>query len=641
MADIKKELNSIKNAVYGREVRGSIHDGIKKINEESEESKQKAEEAHEITQDLLDETFDSAALEANFEQRLNDEIANLQPEWTGFKNDVTTRLANIENLENYELQSKGRTKKGHIVFISDDFHKGDWEILKPIFESAGVPFCLAVVTDWMEPGHPNYETRGTWEQLEYLQNEMGCEILSHSKTHNSPKSLIEMTESELRYELSESRNELIRRGFDVQSFRVPGNQSDIKVRKIAREYYRAMVVSNQGDMNNMNYQPYETYDLKSIWLDNESYGGAKSFDYYKEHIDRANEEGALLIISTHGYALDGVEELMEQVVQYAKSTSRVTTLREALNASGNIIEIGDYSRSKRPDRIGGKHFVVGADGTVSGGVYIAELDEFNNDTRWEYFPFGVTVCPITSGNAEGLPKNSPGTMINYKTRIQQFSYNYQEFIAHRTNERFIRFLNSDGGFTEWISDNPIFIWDNNKGRFDSGIDYYNVGVTYEYVMSNNLDIEQAPEQRPGVRITHKLTDGEPWGFNYQEYRLTYDSGGERVYIRRATGPDTWSEWTDSTSYSRVDNESYDLNSGIIDFPLGQTMTYIESNNPTINKAPEESSGTLITYRVRESGSWGFNYQEYHLNFKANRLSVYKRRAESATTWGDWVLVSKE
>src|SRR5690625_4099302 len=98
MADIKKELNDIKNAVYGKEVRSSIHDGIKKINEESEESRQKAEEAYEITEDLLDETFDSAALEANFEQRLNDEIANLQPEWTQFKNDTASQLADITYL---------------------------------------------------------------------------------------------------------------------------------------------------------------------------------------------------------------------------------------------------------------------------------------------------------------------------------------------------------------------------------------------------------------------------------------------------------------------------------------------------------------------------------------------------------------
>src|SRR5690625_2699058 len=123
MADIKKELNDIKNAVYGREVRSSIHDGIKKINEESEESKQKAEEAHEITQDLLDETFDSAALEANFEQRLDEAIENLQPEWTQFKIDTVSKLARTEdkfNVRNWELQSKAREKKGVAVFISDD-----------------------------------------------------------------------------------------------------------------------------------------------------------------------------------------------------------------------------------------------------------------------------------------------------------------------------------------------------------------------------------------------------------------------------------------------------------------------------------------------------------------------------------------
>src|SRR5690606_35797 len=49
MADIKKELNAIKNAVYGREVRSSIHDGIKKINEEVEDATDLSESAkHQV-----------------------------------------------------------------------------------------------------------------------------------------------------------------------------------------------------------------------------------------------------------------------------------------------------------------------------------------------------------------------------------------------------------------------------------------------------------------------------------------------------------------------------------------------------------------------------------------------------------------
>lgn len=98
---VSKEINDIQNAIEGVEVRGALAAGVAKSFNKSKNAEEKAEEAHEITQDLLDETFDSAALEANFEQRLNDEIANLQPEWTGFKNNVTAQLAQIEAKTKY------------------------------------------------------------------------------------------------------------------------------------------------------------------------------------------------------------------------------------------------------------------------------------------------------------------------------------------------------------------------------------------------------------------------------------------------------------------------------------------------------------------------------------------------------------
>ena len=45
MANIDNELNKIKNAVYGKDVRGSIHDGIDKINKETESTTSKADGA--------------------------------------------------------------------------------------------------------------------------------------------------------------------------------------------------------------------------------------------------------------------------------------------------------------------------------------------------------------------------------------------------------------------------------------------------------------------------------------------------------------------------------------------------------------------------------------------------------------------
>ena len=42
MADIQTYLNNIQQAVYGEEVRGSIHDSIAAINEESSAAKEAA-----------------------------------------------------------------------------------------------------------------------------------------------------------------------------------------------------------------------------------------------------------------------------------------------------------------------------------------------------------------------------------------------------------------------------------------------------------------------------------------------------------------------------------------------------------------------------------------------------------------------
>lgn len=113
MANIKEELRRIKNAIFGREVRGSIHDGIKKMNDEVEVSTKKSDEAHEVMENIMQEGFDNAALESNFEQKLDDEIASLQPKWTGFKDDITTQLTETEaDLESRAVNVKTFGAKG-------------------------------------------------------------------------------------------------------------------------------------------------------------------------------------------------------------------------------------------------------------------------------------------------------------------------------------------------------------------------------------------------------------------------------------------------------------------------------------------------------------------------------------------------
>ena len=130
MADIKKELNDIKTAIYGKDVRGSIHDGIDKINKESEESKQKASEAHDVMESIINDGFDNAALEANFEQKLDDKISQLQPEWTQFQTDVTSQLnEEVQQRENdiSDINAKKASKIEMQNGLSSKVGKGENE----------------------------------------------------------------------------------------------------------------------------------------------------------------------------------------------------------------------------------------------------------------------------------------------------------------------------------------------------------------------------------------------------------------------------------------------------------------------------------------------------------------------------------
>jgi len=182
----------------------SLNDGRKKLNEaikdsnkaltDSQQALLKAVESMDLserTQKELTEAIlegDSSPLGGQLSVGADGKVYDGPQERLIAENQkLTSQLADIENLQDYEFVNKKRKPKGHVVFISDDGHKGDWEVLKPIFEQAGVPFCAAIITGWMDPDSNKYNTRMTWDQVRYLQNEMGCEIMSHSRNHTNPR----------------------------------------------------------------------------------------------------------------------------------------------------------------------------------------------------------------------------------------------------------------------------------------------------------------------------------------------------------------------------------------------------------------------------------------------------------------------
>src|SRR5699024_3852476 len=330
----------------------------------------------------------------------------------------------------------------------------------------------------------------------------------------------------------------------------------------------------------------------------------------------------------------GVEQLISDVVDYAKNNSRVTTLREALNRSGNVIEVGDYTKTTRPERLGGSHFVVGSGGTISGSTTFAKINQYDTNTKWWEFPLGKSVCAITSDHPSlnEFPEGRIGTLITVRP-APQGSYAYQEYRIFRTNVTYYSVLGVDEEFEEWTFGSQRIHFNHERQSnwsFYTGIKDYRQGITFNEVKSTNIDIDDAPERRPGIRVTFKVTEDGLEGLNYQEYHLNYKRI-PTIYKRTAKNENEWNEWVLVGPTIELDETSnHTFSDGIDAYIKGVTYTTISSNHSDLADAPEGEPGLLITHNV--SFSLASSMQEYHLNYKTSRLSIYKRRPTSSSAW---------
>ena len=124
MASIQEHLDKIKNAIFGKDVRQSIHDGLNKINQETESTSKK--------QEKLERTFDDLIINAG---NSNAEVAAARNgfETLGKRLDgVDSQLDTIENkvsLKNIRTVAK---TGGEYNTIMDAVNAGGDTIENPI-----------------------------------------------------------------------------------------------------------------------------------------------------------------------------------------------------------------------------------------------------------------------------------------------------------------------------------------------------------------------------------------------------------------------------------------------------------------------------------------------------------------------------
>lgn len=124
MANIDNELNQIKNAVYGKDVRGSIHDGIDKINKETEKTTNEQESlSDQFKQLIIDAGNSNAEVVASRgkEDWLPDRLNSVDSQLAHTEKDIEqVKYDNIHNMKNDQSLQVGDKVK-----VWGYFEKGD------------------------------------------------------------------------------------------------------------------------------------------------------------------------------------------------------------------------------------------------------------------------------------------------------------------------------------------------------------------------------------------------------------------------------------------------------------------------------------------------------------------------------------
>lgn len=321
MANIKTHLNNIKNALFGNEVRGSIHDGIDAINKEVESTTGR--------QQHLEGTFEQLIIN---EGNSNAEIVagRVKEDGTSFST-IGKRIADSEGkisvLEN--KISKNELHDCCVTFITDDAIKTDISIwLDKIFKPQGVVASGCVITSRVGTGN-----HMTWDQIRSLKAE-GWTMCSHSHTHKR-----ENADSYETYynDCKESIRLLKANNLDYQYFCTPFSLDNYNTRKVTRELFDASFTGSTFRQNDENMKNHRIMRLEGLGEP------GITLEQCKKDVDYAIDNNCWLVYVCHStyYTQETVADMIS-LIEYIKSKNiDIVNIEEGFKRKGNKVDVGD------------------------------------------------------------------------------------------------------------------------------------------------------------------------------------------------------------------------------------------------------------------------------------------------------------
>ena len=239
-----------------------------------------------------------------------------------------------------------------ISFTDDDGKAGVYTKWLPILQEKNIPLNICIITG--EIGNPGYLT---WEQIQDLQNNHNCEILSHTVTHNNIAT--HQTNKTWIEELKQSKLDLMNHGINVRGFAYPnggmwGTKEGL-VDGTSNGFWMTALFYDYGITtgSTINTHPIAT----NMGIDRAGIGSYAAegrfdtLDNIKARVDECYNQNGWLIFMTHiddvGHT-DEDNQMLRDLIDYINTKGiDIVTLSEGFELFGNAIETPNCKITKQ------------------------------------------------------------------------------------------------------------------------------------------------------------------------------------------------------------------------------------------------------------------------------------------------------
>lgn len=566
---VDEEIHDIQHAIEGVEVRGALGSGVRKAHEVSKNADGKATEAHDVMESIMEEGFDNAALESNFEQKLDDKIESLQPEWTQFKDETKSQLADTEKQRFTSSPANNKEPILACSIVDDDHDLGFYTKLFQIAKEFNIPLTSAIITSNL-----NGSNKVTAEQRKEMHESGLVEFLSHTHAHNPNHRPSDMTDAELDLDLRTSQQIMKELGFNYYGIVLPFAERDERLLKFASRYFDYTIGTGISSVGKPNY--LEEFDNHYIWRVTLQNG----FDHVRDKLNEAKEHGiAWVVFVTHvdqgGWYSD---EYMRQCISYALSLGfKFVKTQEGFERFGNKVQMKDTH--------------VSADGDVYGEKlgrvqYKPRSKGVGFDTPRTVFPDNAkTFTDINTPSATKFPYSLPGILETNK--YVSSPYDFQEYVTSREFLKYIRGWDSVlNDWDEFIQKDFMRYYGLNGISVDESPLSARLRRQISYTFIDSQGNAEFPEKRSGLYVINALHATN--SFPIREYHIFSTNRVYRSYWISAS--EGWSEFElqpyHMNTLRRLDQS----------FTVGANSTsrvYIESSGIGTTQIPHARTNGLL------------------------------------------------